>query len=304
MNSRPCFLSLLLSAAAGLALPAAGQEPPPAPRREMLPQPDAKERPAFDVLHERPLTIRVPEAMPLQEFARTSLAGPLDGAVNVFVDPRVADLEVPPIEMKDVSFNALMDVLAEIVGFRIETRPPAGPGMSGIVAFLPRDAGAAGAFGGAPGPVTPAHLPRPHVIPLAAKPELRVISLAELEGPWEKLTPRLQELVTAVLGDPPLPQGALKFSPQARLLLVRLEPQRADEVVQIVRGYLESARTLAERTRERTAPLRERIIAVDSELRAKAAELGGDHPTVVRLAQERDELEDRVSIVEAEARLW
>lgn len=246
------------------------------------------------------------------------------GGLNWIMQGDVGEIELPAFNVKDASAESLLTLLGAAAGFEIQSAPPKAPHQREIVMIRRSNAPVIP-------PASPSNEPRllpsgvllpepskktktlpddPNVdsVPLPPKhaaKTLKVMSLGAFsdDASWNRHTRGLDQLLTSVLGQDGngkgLPEGALTFNSDSRLLIIRMEPEKADEAVQLVEGYVASLKERQAAVDEQLKDLLKKKLTAEMDLRSVESSGKGDNNTEIKqLEIQLDTLSRAISDIE------
>lgn len=247
----------------------------------------------------------------------TELIGELGkqvGELNWIVQGDVGETVLPAFKVRDASVQSLLQLLGSMSGFEVEAAAPLAPGQLGIVVIRPArpfppgqpptSAPPAGAAPAAP----PTDVFAARGVPLPGGAEtMKVVSLGAFSdsNSWDRNVRGLKSLLSKTLirpgSDEKLPDDALHFDDNSRLLIIRLEPQRAADAAKLVEGYVQALTERQKAAGQRTAELRKRQTDIQTALdAAKGAGVGGNAPQMKQMEEQLMILRDQIVRIEAE----
>ncbi|HEY1121443.1 MAG TPA: hypothetical protein VGE67_07565 [Haloferula sp.] len=247
------------------------------------------------------------------------------GDLNWIMQDDVGDIKLPAFSVRDASVQSLMMLLGTAAGFDVQSAPPQAANQREIVMirrsvvlpFIP--------------PTSATKIPRPipletnppepgkktktipadpnvESIPLPSKNSaktLKVMSLGAFsdDASWNRHTRGLDLLLTSVLGQggdgKGLPEGAITFNSDSRLLIIRMEPEKAAEAAQLVEGYVSSLKERQAAVDEQLKDLLKKKMAAEMDLRStESSGKGENNPLIEQLKSQLDALSKAIYDIE------
>jgi hypothetical protein len=248
------------------------------------------------------------------------------GQLNWIMQGDVGDIQLPAFSVKDASVESLMMLLGTAAGFDVQSAPPQAVNQREIVMIRRSNAPVTpqastpkeprllptGAILPEPGKRTKAIPDSPDLesVPLPSKhagKTLKVMSLGAFsdEDSWNRNTRGLSQLLTSVLSqggkEKGLPDDALTFNSDSRLLIIRLEPEKAAEAVQLVEGYVASLKERQGAVDEQLKELLKKKVTAQMALKAATfSGKGENHPEIDQLKLQLDSLSKAIAEIEVQ----
>jgi len=246
------------------------------------------------------------------------------GQLNWIMQGDVGDIQLPAFSVRDASVESLMMLLGTAAGFDVQSAPPQAANQREIVMIrrsaIPEISQASPAkdlrvipmseSAPEPGKKTKAIPDSPDVesVPLPSKhagKTLKVMSLGAFsnDAAWDRHIRGLNQLLTSVLTQgrdgKGLPDDALTFNSDSRLLIIRLEPEKAAEAVQLVEGYVASLKERQAAVDEQLKDLLKKKLTAEMDLRSvESSGKGGNNPEIKQLEIRLDTLSRAISDIE------
>ncbi|MEK7950470.1 hypothetical protein [Luteolibacter soli] len=243
------------------------------------------------------------------------------GELNWIMQGDVGDIELPAFSVKDVSPESLLTLLGTAAGFEVQSAPPQAPGQQQIVmirrstnppaapqASTAKDLRTVPMSANDPEPKkskgTSASA-APESVPLPSKQSAKIMKVMSLgafsdEASWARNVRGLSSLLHKTLTQGgKLPDDALTFDDESRLLIIRMEPERAGEAVQLVEGFVASLKERQAAVDEQIKDLLKKKVATQMELKsATSLGKGENHPQIQQLELELDSLAKAIAEIE------
>jgi hypothetical protein len=246
------------------------------------------------------------------------------GQLNWIMQGDVGDIQLPAFSVKDASVENLMMLLGIAAGFDVQSAPPQAANQREIVMIrrsaipvIPqtsraKDLRVIPMSENAPEPgnkskAIPAS-PDLESVPLPSKhagKTLKVMSLGAFsdDESWNRHVGGLHKLLTSVLTqggkEKGLPDDALTFNSDSRLLIIRLEPDKAAEAVQLVEGYVASLKERQGAVDEQLKDLLKKKLDAEMDIRSvESSGEGENHPIIKQLKIQLDTLSRAITEIE------
>ena len=243
------------------------------------------------------------------------------GQLNWIMQGDVGEIQLPAFSVRDASVQSLMMLLGTAAGFDVQSSPPQEANQREIVLIVPRTGYVmpptgvprpAPAGENAPEPKKKAKIlpdtPDVESVPLPSKNSaktLKVMSLGAFsdDASWNRHTRGLDLLLTSVLGQggdgKGLPEGALTFNSDSRLLIIRMEPEKAAEAAQLVEGYVSSLKERQAAVDGQLKDLLKKKMAAEMDLRStESSGKGENNPLIEQLKSQLDALSKAIYDIE------
>lgn len=298
----------------------------------------AQEPQALPAVEQPPVHITLPVnqwgkgTVTLTTIGPTTLANVIEelksqlGDLNWIMQGDVGEIQLPAFNVKDASAESLLTLLGTAAGFEIQSAPPQAVNQREIVLIRRTNAPV---IPPASPPKEPRLLPSGVILPEPAKktktipdfPDaesvplpskhggktLKVMSLGAFsdEVSWNRHMRGLNLLLTSVLTQgrdgEGLPSEALTFNSDSRLLIIRMEPEKAAEAVQLVEGYVASLKERQAAADVQLKDLLKKKLEVQMDLRStESSGKGENNPVIKQLASQLDALSKAIYDIEME----